>query len=733
MNSRIAPFEALSMRAGRLAGGEDADAVDVRALVRTFWQNRWRIFGAMSVVGLAVFVLVSLMTPTYSAYAKVMLDPRKARIITTNEVVADLEATEAIVNGELAVLRSNLLLERVIAMMDPALLDRFDPALQPPTMIAQAKTVIKSLLPDMSAPVAVSSVSPEDQRVERLVSALRKRLKVYNESVSYVMVIRADTRQPALSMALADSVSEGYIRLQLENRQNAVGQATVWLEERLVALRTQVEAAESAVAQFQAASLINDGGTLDNASQQLSNLNSQLIEARAARVEAEARLAQLNTVIETAGTEAGARIVDTPAIQALRAQALDLRQKDAVWARTYDEDQDRRVEIRNELAEIALAMQFEVGNVVAVRESELEIARIREDSLRDSISVLEGRVMQISQSRLGLRQLEREASAARGTYEALLTRITEARTQRQLQQADAKLVEHAVMPRSPSAPKTKLLAVLGAAMGGIGMIAWIFFNEMTASTFRTARELENETGLPVLSSLPLDKWRDARTALSDIRRDPYGGYAERIRQLRTALLMRKNGDHGQSVLMMSSAPGEGKTTAALALAQMAALAGKSTVIVDCDLRRPRVRSAIDLQMTHDFADFIEGTCSLPDVIYTSVENGFDVIAARSPRPAAADELSTVWLRPLLAELCRVYDFVVVDAPAMLAVSDGLILAEVVDTRVYLVASNTTPRVAVRDGLSRLSEMGFGVVGTILNKVDARSSPDPYAEGYRYDA
>lgn len=734
MNSRIAPFEALSLRTGPLAPLADADSVDVRALMRTFWKARWRILVAMMAAGIVVLALVSLITPTYNAYSKIMLDTRKAQIITNNELISDLDPTEQVVNGELAVLRSNLMMEEVIAALDPATLDLIDPALQPKSLTSRIKGTIKGVLSFGSAPPPpVSAETAAAQRTERLVNALRKRLSIYNEPSSYVMVIKAESQHPAVAMTLANALATSYIAVQLDTRRDVVGQATEWLEDRLSTLRAEVEAAEAAVSDFQAQSLIMDGGTLDNASQQLANLNGQLIDARGARVEAEARLAQLQTVIDTQGMEAGAQIVDTPAIQSLRVQALDLRQKDAVWARTYDENQERRVEIRRELADIAAAMQIEVGNVLAIRQAELDIARIREDSLTQSISGLEGRVMQISQNRLGLRQLEREAAAARITYESLLTRITEARTQRQLQQPDVKMVERAVMPKSPSAPKTKMLAFLGAVIGGTLMVGWVFFNEMTAVTFRTQRELEAETGLPVLSALPLDRWRDTRAALAEIRRDPYGRYAERVRQLRTALLMRNARSERQSVMVLSSAPGEGKTTAALALAQMAALAGKSTVVVDCDLRRPRVQQALDLQMSQDFADFIEGTASLPDVIYTSVENGFDVIAARTARQAAADELSTVWLRPLIAELSRVYDFVVVDAPAMLAVSDAMIVAEVVDTRVYLVASNATPRLAVRDGIARLSEMGLSVAGMVLNKVDVRNGPDPYAEGYGYDA
>lgn len=328
MNSRTAPFEALTQRAfpqrafpmPRLP---DADAIDVRALMRTLWKARVRILAAAALCGMLALMLVSLVTPTYTAASKIMLDPRKAQIITNNQLVADLDASEQVVNGELAVLRSNLLLEQVIRTTDPAVLDLIDPALRPKSLIARMKAGVSELLKrnDEAAPPPDAETLAA-WRMERLVGTVRRMLTIYNEPSSFVMVIRVQSENPRAAQVLADGMAETYIGLQLDARQQAVGQATEWLEERLAVLRAEVEAAEAAVAQFQAESLIMDGGTLDNATQQLANLTGQLIEARAARVEAEARLEQLSAVVGRQGMSAASQIVDTPALQSLRVQAL---------------------------------------------------------------------------------------------------------------------------------------------------------------------------------------------------------------------------------------------------------------------------------------------------------------------------------------------------------------------------------------------------------------------------
>lgn len=728
MNSRIFPTQGMTaLGARRLAVPTDPDSVDLRALLRGFWRRKWAILAAMLLAGVATWLVVDRIPPVYSASAKVMLDPRKAQIVTTGEVVGDLTPSEQIVNGEVAVLRSNLLLGDVVDRLGPDRLAAIDPALAPPSISDRLRSVL-----GLTGGKTATPPDPAARR-ERLIRAAAQALTIYGESNSYVITIRAETGDPLLSSALANTVAERYIAQQLDARRAAVGQATEWLEQRLAALKSQVETAEAAVAGYRARSLVQDGGTLENVSQQLSDLNTQLVSAQAARVEAAARLTQLDRVMEEGGPDRAARILASPVLDTLTARAMELRQQDTVWARSYDATHPRRAEIARELAEIDADRAREVDRIQEQRRSDLEIARLREASLQQSISTTEGKVMSISQNTLGLRQLEREAAAARQTYEALLARVTDTRTQKELQQPDAKLIERAVVPGAPSAPKVKLLVAMAVfAAGGLAASAALF-GELTATTFRGTAELESETGLPVLAALPRQSWRNPRQGLAALRGDPYSPYAEGVRQLRTALLMRDGREGSHSVLLLSSAPGEGKTTLTLALAEMAVMAGKSVIVVDCDLRRSTIHKMFGWSMEHDFADFIQGQATLADAIHSPADTGFDVLCARGPRADAAEELSLSWLRPVMDELTRVYDLVLVDAPALLAVSDGLIVAQAVDTRLYVVAAGETPRDAVQRGLAQLADRRAPATELVLNKADPRHGPDAYAREYRHGA
>ena len=680
----------------------DADAIELRALGGVF-RKRWKLlFGAATISAIIAFLLVSLMPPTYKAQAKLILDPRKAQIITDGEVVADLDPSLQIMNGEIAILQSNLLLGDVVRTLGPGRLMEIDPN-------------------------AGKIDVPTATRIEGLIAVIRKDLRVFGEGDSYVIVLEYSAEDRLLAMDMTNAVVNRYLALQVDGRQETIGQATIWLEDRLRSLEMEVAAKEERIATMRTESLLENGGALENAAQQVTTLNNQLVIASAERLTAEAQVQLLDRLLEENNVEEALAVVSSAAIDSLRNQAFELRQQDAFWAETVGPEHPRRAPILADLQRIDREIAVEVFNVRELRRSEAEVARFRELSLQESIVQMEERVLQISRGEIGLRQLEREAAASRQTYEALLARLTETRTQQRLQEADAKLIEEATLPGAPSAPKPKMMALLAGSVAFALAAISVFLGEMTATTFRTTREVQKETGLPVITALPLGKWNSLKGAIKYLRKNPYSVYAESLRQLRTNILMRDETQISESLMILSSAPGEGKTMTTVALAEMAAKIGRSVIVVDCDLRRSTMNRAFGWRMDYDIADFIEGTCSLDEAIHSPTELPFDVLCGAGPRPDVAEELSTLWLKPMVEELKSIYDFVIIDGPALLAVADAIIIARAADTRLYLIEHDKTERSAVRDGLSMLYEMSMGIDGVILNK-----APESQQGYYAYD-
>jgi len=712
---------------GHGAMAEDADRVDLRDLAHKIWRRKRTIVGCIVAGALLAGVAVSQVTPLYTASSKVMLDPRKGRVTTTQAVVSNLDVSAQLVNSEVAVLDSNVLIDKVIKEIGVDRLALLDPGVRL-SLMARLKNLVGLGKQPVTAPTAGVL---QARKTERLVYAVRKALTVRSQPKSYVISISVKTPSPKVSMLLAGTIADQYIANQLLARKQTAERASVWISNRVDQLRTEVERAEQAVETFRSTSLVLEGSSLETATAQLFEMNTRLATARSDRAVATARYDQLLRVIDKGGIKAADAIVTSPTLQALNAQRIALMHKDAVWAERYAVDHPMRQNLRNEITQIDADIDTEIRKQVDVQRNAVDTAKILENSMAASLNEMEQRVNRISANALGLRELERKVTASRQAYTQLLTRLTEIQSQEQLQRADAKLVERATIPGAPSSPRPKLLIAMGGFLGGAVGLALAFFLELSGTTFRSETEIESLTGLPVLAMIPQGDWASPRAAYREMEHSPNGIIAERIRHLRTALLTGVNKDRGRSIMITSSVPAEGKTTTTLALAKMAALAGKTVIVVDCDLRRASLHQAFEWQMDWDLGDFIHDQCSLGDAIYSDPRLGFDVLASSEPMPMAADELSETWLKPMLDMLTRHYDVVLLDTPPALAVSDALVLAQMVDTTVYLVRWGQTPRPAVLKGLGLFENISGGPSGIVLTMVDMKSSAMSYTEDYAY--
>ncbi|WP_158243148.1 GumC family protein [Acidimangrovimonas sediminis] len=717
----------------------EPDRVDVRELLRMLWRRRRVAIAGLLIGAVLAFGATRLMTPTYTGLAKVMLETRQAQVTgqaQSSQPQQDLQLNDQVVLSEVAVLQSNVLVQNAIRAIGMDRLSSMDPANHAPSPISRAISAVKGLLgkggsdkPIPGAPV----LTPEQMKMQRLVWAIDKQLSVSREGQSYVLDIAISNPDPVLAQLLANTLADQYIKLQVAGRTASAQNATRFLSDRVKELQNQVAQAEAKVEKFRAENLLVDGGTLDAARQQLGQLNNQLVTARADQIAAQARYDRIQQVVKSQGLQAVTSIVTSTTLDSLTSKLMDLQRQDAIWAQHYGPEHPERVRLAAEIKGVQHDLNEEVQKLIAQRKNDADIASIRETSLEKSIKTMEARVVSLSKSTIGLRALERQASAAQSAYQQLLSRLTDTQTQEQMQRPDARIIQQAEFTTSPSSPRTKLLVIMGGFLGLLFGTGLIFFLELTGSAFRSLPDLEQETGLPVMAAIPEGGWKSPLGAWRELAQNPYGLYAERIRHLRTALLTQGGRDGSRSVMLASSTPGEGKTTTVLALARMASLAGKKVIVVDCDLRRSMLYKLFGWQDERDFASFIANDCGLGEAIHHDEDLGFDVLAAARGRPDVADELAAEWLEPMFETLKRKYDLVLVDAPAMLAVSDALVIGQAVDASLYLVRWNATARQAVAKGLGDCEEAGLHMAGTVFTRVDPRMSPDVYAHGYEYSA
>lgn len=730
MYNRKPPFEDGFFPMKRI-GSDDRDMVDLKQLARMIWRRRNIIILCTVLFGLLAFVFVSQITPIYTAQSKVMLDPRKSQVTIGPDVVSDLDISDQVVVSEAAVIQSNILIEAVIEEIGFARLESLDPANQPPSI----KTRIKTFARSFGLGKTPTPATPEQARrnkIERLVYVIRKNLSVRREGKSFVIGIITKSESPELSMVLARTIAEQYIVQQLESRQNVAKQATAWIEDRLKILRKELEEAQAAGVRTRMANLAADGTSLQSISQQLFELTTKLSDAQAERTIAEAGLNQLELIVREKGIRKAGTLLTSPQLELLNVERVKLTIEDGVWARNYDESHPSRKRLRSQIEVIEAEMIAEVEKIIEQRKGEVQLAQARENSIQQNMDRMQERVISISTNELDQEELQRKTNSARLAYEQLLNRLTETRSQEQLQKADARIIEQATIPGAPSAPRPKLIAVLGAMLGMAAGFGAVFYLELSSASYRSEDDIENDTGLPVLASLQAGDWENPVDSYLDVMYAPNSEYAERIRQLRTSLLMQIPKNKAQTILVTSSTPNEGKTTTTLNLAAMIAKAGKSVILVDCDLRRSGLAKEFGWEMEYGLSDYLDKTCDLPEAIYSDTHMPFDILTSNGSHAQTVDALSKDKLTEMMQMLEQTYDVVIIDSPPILAVSDALMLAQAVDSVVFVVRWHETPKQAVKKALSMLSDARSRPAGIVFNMVDPKEYSTEFVGGYAYE-
>lgn len=678
--------------------------------------NRRKLLIAATIVGVmaATFLILAALTPRYTATALVMLDSRKTKVVNSEAVLSGLPNDIASIQSEVEILRSRTMARKVVDKLNIVSRPEFDPTALPWYRDLLVKGGV------MSPPVPLDEATIR----ERVVDQVMARTTVTPRGRSYVIAASFESSDRKFAADVANTLADFYIVDQLETKFEATRRATDWLNEKLTDLRKQVETAERAVAAYRERNRLNETSRESNVTtQQVVEINTQLTLAKAQTAEREARLRQINELLRSPrGAESAAEVLSSPLIQRLREQETDLVRREAELSQRYGPNHPRMLNVRAEAADLKIKIADEVKKIVQGLTNEVQVAKARETTLQTQLDRLERQAGDLGRSAVGLRQLEREAESSRAIYSSFLTRFKETREQEDIQQADARIVSQAVAPNAASYPQRTLilgLAFLGAITLAAGLVVLV---ERLDSGFRTSDQLESETGMPVLGTVPLIPAVASlrKSPVNYIVEKPTSAYAEALRGVFTAISLGTLDAPPKIVMVTSSVPGEGKSTFSMSLARLMAKTGrnKKVCIVDLDLRRPSVQKLIGKKEGPTIEQYILGEKQLDEIINVDEKSGLHFVTARAKTPNPVELLESEHMRDFLLALSRVYDLVILDTPPALAVADPRIVAPIADYIVFLVQWERTPRELAMKTVKLLSETGRRV-GAVLNQVNPR--------------
>ncbi len=718
----------------------DERAFDLWEIISFAWR-RWKFIA--SIVALTLLLGVAYVlneTPYYTASADILLEPRRDR--APGETVPDVNIDFAVVESQVAIIRSSVFLRRVVEKQrlyfDPEFGSIRERPKQSVSILQQIRSALPNIpyIPFLNAPPEPPSEPdvPENPVTERniiaAVNALRSALAVTRGTQLYILTVSVTSVDPVRAARLANAVADGYVVEKLDARFEAAKRTSTWLSDRLTELRTQLRQSEEAVAQFRADhGLIQANANVTLTQQQLGDLNAKLVAARAETAEKKARLDLLSSIEAKGGDPQSLPDLSSTssALSGLRTQLAAISQREADLLARYSDRHPLVVNVRAERRDVERAIASEIKRVSAKIKNDYELAKAREAAIEQSLQEVTGQTGINDKTTITLRELERTAAVNKSLFEDFLQKAKLTQEQSTFEARDARIITPALPPGSPSSPRIVrsmfIILAFGLMLGVGGALAI----EKLNTGFTTPPQVEQVLELPLLASIyrlgRSDRMADNQVIpipLCPIR-SPLSRFSEAMRTLRSGIQMTDVDNPPKIIQVTSTLPDEGKTTVALSLATSAAVSNLKVLFIDADMRHPSASHFFSLQKARGLVDLLLFNSKPDDIIVRNPTTNLWVLPAGSDTQSPTDLLSSERMKSLL-EICkRTFDYIVIDTPPVGPVSDPLIVSRYVDKTVYVVHWGRTPREMVRYSIQQFAghKQIAGLVFNFVNESEAR--------------
>lgn len=706
----------------------------------TIFKHR-RIAGtAFALVVTAMMIQTYSTIPIYQTAARVEIQDERSTSVTTLGVNDPTwwQESAPYYQTQYEILRSRELARRVVRRLSlkdhPAFNGQAPQPRDPIALVRQARASVSASLRRLVAgqPTAAPTAPLPDESAQEagLISAFLGGVVITPYAATRLVDVIYQHTDPDFAAVAANTLAEEYTQENLDQRLSNNAKELTFVNEQLEAATQKVKEGEQALQQYRET---NNAQSLDDRQNivvsRLTSLSQAVTEKRTERQQKETLYNQVR------GADPSSDAADTfplignnPSVVSAQSQLAALKAERMSLSQTYGPDAPKMREVEGKLESAARLLVAERRKVIEGARNEYEAAVAQERNFGADLDRANAANVDLDRKSGDYRILQRDLDSQRQIFQSLLDRQKQLSVVANSRANNVRLVDRAEPRRAPISPNPRrdwLTAILAGLTVAFGLAFGI---EYLDDTIKTPEDVTDRLRLPLLGLVPALGGGRVPVLTETVPHD----FGEAFRSLRTSLVFTSGGEATRLIAVTSSQPLEGKTTTACNLALALAFGGSRVLLIDADMRRPGLHKAMGLQNDVGLSHLLVGQARVRDVIQKTADPNLFVISAGRTPPNPSELLASERMNAFMANLATgPFDWIVLDTPPVLAVTDAVIIAQKVGGVVFVIGSEMTRRVHAERALETLQSGRARGIGVVLNRVDFDRNKYYYSRYYGY--